>query len=44
MAFHEGLEKAVREAKNHPPFIEDAFHDALVDRLLPILQKTDTFK
>ncbi|MDI6820739.1 MAG: hypothetical protein QMD65_00985 [Patescibacteria group bacterium] len=44
MVFHEGLEKAVREAKNRSPFVEDSFHDALVDKLLPELKKTDVFK
>ncbi len=44
MVFHEGLEKAVREAKTHPPFVEDSFHDALVDKLLPELKKIGAFK
>ncbi|MDI6734186.1 MAG: hypothetical protein QMD50_01690 [Patescibacteria group bacterium] len=44
MVFHEGLEKAVREAKNHSPFVEDCFHDALVDKLLPELKKIGAFK
>ena len=39
LAFSESLEKAVREAKKKPYFIEDAFHDALVDKLLPELKK-----
>ena len=39
LIFHEGLFKALKEAKKHPPFIEDAFHDALVDKLLPELKE-----
>lgn len=39
LAFQEGLAKAIKEAKNYPPFIEDAFHDALIDKLMPELKK-----
>lgn len=39
LVFHRGLVKALSEAKHHPPFVEDAFHDALVDKLLPELKK-----
>ena len=31
--FQRGIEKTVKEAKNADPFILDAFHDALVDKL-----------
>lgn len=44
LVFHEGLEKAIKEASKHPPFIEDAFHDALVDKLLPELKKKGIIK
>lgn len=37
--FSEGLEKTLREAKKRSPFVEDAFHDALTDKLLPELKK-----
>ena len=30
---------AVRMAKKYPPFLEDAFHDALADKLIPELKK-----
>ena len=39
MVFQEGLENGLRESKKHPPFVQDAFHAALVDKLLPELQK-----
>jgi hypothetical protein len=42
--FHEGLEKAVKEAKKHPPFVLDAFHDALTDKLIPILIERGVLK
>lgn len=39
LAFHEGLAKANAEAKKSSPFILDAFHDALVGKIYPELQK-----
>jgi len=39
LVFHQGLEKTVKEVQKHSPFIQDAFHDALVDKLLPELKK-----
>ncbi len=39
LVFHKGLERAVQEAKRHSPYAMDAFHDALVDKLLPILKQ-----
>ena len=39
LAFHHGIEKANSEAKKSSPFIVDAFHDALVTKLYPELQK-----
>lgn len=39
VAFREGLEKAMKEARREQPFVEDAFHDALVDKLLPELKR-----
>lgn len=44
VAFGEGLEKALGEVKKHPPFVQDAFHDALVDKLLPELKKRGIIK
>lgn len=29
----EGIKKTIKQALTHPPFILDAFHDALVDKL-----------
>jgi len=43
-AMNDDLVKAILEAKEYPPFIEDAFHDALVDRLLPELKKRGVIK
>lgn len=40
----EDIIKAVREARKYPPFIEDAFHDALVDKFLPELKKRGIIK
>lgn len=44
IAFESGLEKALKEAKKQPPFVEDAFHDALTDKLLPELKKRGFLK
>ena len=37
--FHQGIEKTVKEAKLAGPFILDAFHDALTDKLYDELKK-----
>ena len=37
--FHEGVEKAVKDASRAGPFILDAFHDALADKLYEELKK-----
>lgn len=34
-----GVEAAMAEAGRRGPFFEDAFHDALVDKLLPVLKE-----
>jgi hypothetical protein len=39
IALGDDLEKAVKESKKYPAFIEDAFHDALVDKLVPELRE-----
>lgn len=36
--------KALREAREKSPFIEDTFHDALVDKLIPELKKRGIIK
>lgn len=33
ITFHKGLENALKEAKKSGPFVLDAFHDALADKL-----------
>ena len=33
MTFHQGIEKTVEEAQKFGPFILDAYHDALTDKL-----------
>lgn len=38
-AFREGLMHALRSARGAPPIVEDAFHDALVDIVVPILKE-----
>jgi hypothetical protein len=37
--FTDGLEKAIAAAKKQPPFVEDAFHDALVEKIVPELRR-----
>ena len=37
--FHRGVEKTIKEAKQLGPFILDAFHDALTDKLYDELKK-----
>ena len=44
IAVSEDIEKAVSEARKYPPFIEDAFHDALIDKFLPELKKRGIIK
>lgn len=44
LAFHGGIDKANGEAKKSSPFIMDAFHDALVTKLYPELQKRGIVK
>jgi len=41
---HQGLLKGIKEAQNQPPFIEDAYHDALVDKILPELKRRGMLK
>ncbi len=38
-AFSGGLAGAIKESKRHSAFVQDAFHDALVDKLLPELKR-----
>lgn len=44
ITFEKDLFSALAEAKKRPPFVEDAFHDALTDKLLPELQKRGILK
>ncbi|MEK7626673.1 MAG: hypothetical protein AAB399_00705 [Patescibacteria group bacterium] len=44
IAAKEDIVKAVNEAKKYPPFVEDAFHDALIDKFLPELKKRGIIK
>ena len=44
LAFSKGLEMAVAEAKKSVPFVEDAFHDALTDKLLLELKRRGILK
>jgi hypothetical protein len=37
--FHQGIEKVIARARRASPFILDAFHDALVDKLYEELKK-----
>ncbi|MFH1161791.1 MAG: hypothetical protein V1696_00740 [Candidatus Jorgensenbacteria bacterium] len=44
LVFDKCLSAGIREAKRHGPFVQDAFHDALVDKLLPELEKRGILK
>ena len=44
VAFKDGVEKASEEAAKSNPFILDAFHDALVGKLYPELEKRGLLK
>lgn len=44
LAFQEGLAAAWRMAQRESPFVIDAFHDALTDKLLPELKKRGVIK
>jgi len=39
IAVDKGILKALRKSKKYPPFIQDAFHDGLSDKLIPELEK-----
>ncbi len=39
MAWHKGIRNAAKEAALAGPLVLDAFHDALIDKLYPELQK-----
>lgn len=39
IVYQDKIEKAISEAKRHPPFVLDALHDALVDKLVPEMKK-----
>ncbi|PIP92070.1 hypothetical protein COW77_01960 [Candidatus Wolfebacteria bacterium CG18_big_fil_WC_8_21_14_2_50_39_7] len=39
LVFHQGIEKTIKEANQAGPFILDAFHDALTDKLYDELKK-----
>ncbi len=42
--FEKGLEDAIAAAKRYDPFLEDAFHDALVEHLIPELRRRGILK
>jgi hypothetical protein len=44
IATNDDVSKAVREARKYPPFVEDAFHDALIDKFLPEMKKRGIIK
>ncbi|MBI2278916.1 MAG: hypothetical protein HYU81_02540 [Candidatus Brennerbacteria bacterium] len=44
LALDEGIAPAVAAAAKHPPFVLDAFHDALVDKLMPELERRGIVK
>ncbi|MEX0690010.1 MAG: hypothetical protein WD471_00360 [Candidatus Paceibacterota bacterium] len=44
MVFHKGIFRTLKASKKYPSFIQDAFHDALVDKLIPELEKRGVLK
>ncbi len=38
-ALHGDLEKSLKDARKLSPYLEDAFHDALVDKLVPEMRR-----
>ena len=43
-AFKDGIFEATKRAKKHSLFVQDALHDALVDKVLPELKKRGLIK
>jgi hypothetical protein len=41
LTFHQGIEKVIARARRANPFILDAFHDALTDKLYEELKKRE---
>ncbi len=39
LVFSDSISTAIAESKRHSPFVQDAFHDALVDKLMPELKR-----
>jgi len=39
MATRVDIERAIKEARGAGQFVEDAFHDALVDKILPVMKE-----
>lgn len=39
LVFSESISTAIAESKRHSPFVQDAFHDALIDKLIPELKR-----
>ncbi len=39
LVFEKGISRGITEAKKMPPFVQDAFHDALADKILPFLRE-----
>ncbi|MDP1718839.1 MAG: hypothetical protein Q8L24_00205 [bacterium] len=44
VAWHKGVRQAAREAASAGPLVLDAFHDAVIDKLYPELQKRGLLK
>lgn len=44
MTFRDGIQRATQEAKKQSPFVLDAFHDSLVEKLYPILKQRGIIK
>lgn len=38
IVFHKGILAALKESKKYSPFIQDSFHDALAEKLVPLLE------
>lgn len=44
LTWHQGLRKGIKESQKQLPFIQDAYHDALVDKLIPELKQRGIIK
>ena len=44
LVLHKGIVAGLKESRKYSPFIQDAFHDALADKLIPEMEKRGLLK